>query len=56
MTTNRLTIRVCMKSRRIFLTRRMIGQLGNPTHLSFWYDEKNEKLIISAASKDDLDA
>lgn len=56
MTTNRLTIRVCMKSRRIFLTRRMIGLLGNPTHLSFWYDEKNEKLIISAASKDDLDA
>ena len=56
MTTNNLTIRVCMKSRRIFLTRRMIGLLGNPTHLSFWYDEENGKLLISAASKDDLDA
>lgn len=51
-----LTIRVCMKSKRIFLTRRMIGLLGNPTHLSFWYDEESGKLLISAASKDDLDA
>jgi len=56
MTMNSLHIRVCMKSKRIFLTRRMIGLLGNPTHLNFWYDEENGKLLISAASKDDLDA
>ena len=46
MKSNNLSIRVCMKSKRIFLPRRMIGLLGNPTHLSFWYDEE----------KDDLDA
>lgn len=56
MKTNNLSIRVCMKSKRIFLPRRMIGLLGNPTHLSFWYDEENGNLLISAASKDDLDA
>ena len=56
MKTSNLTIRVCMKSRRIFLTRRMIGLLGNPTHLSFWYDEEKGNLLISASSKDDLDA
>ncbi len=36
-----------MKSKRIFLPRRMIGLLGNPTHLSFWYDEENGNLLIS---------
>ena len=56
MKSNNLSIRVCMKSKRIFLPRRMIGLLGNPTHLSFWYDEENGNLLISAASKDDLDA
>lgn len=56
MKNNNLSIRVCMKSKRIFLPRRMIGLLGNPTHLSFWYDEENGNLLISAASKDDLDA
>ena len=51
-----LTMHVCLKRKRIILTRQLIRQLGNPSHLSFWYDEANEGLIISAASKDDLDA
>ena len=34
----------------------MIKQLGNPSHLNFWYNETNGKFIISPATQDDLDA
>ena len=53
---NSLTLRVCLGRKRIFLTRHLIKGLGNPSHLSFWYDEANGKLFISPAEKDDLDA
>ena len=53
---NSLTLRVCLGRKRIFLARYMINQLGNPSHLSFWYDESAGKLIVSPAAKDDLDA
>ncbi len=51
-----LTMRICLVSKRMYLTCRVIGLLGNPTHLNFWYDELNGNLIISPAQKDDLDA
>jgi len=50
------TIRVCFVRKRINLSRSTIRQLGNPTHLNFWYDEFEGNLIISPAEKDDLDA
>ena len=50
------TFKVCLGRRRLSLTRYVITQLGNPTHLSFWYDETNAQLIISPAEHDDLDA
>ncbi len=49
-------MRVCFRSKRIFLSRLTIKLLGNPSHLSFWYDETSRKLIISPADRDDLDA
>ena len=46
----------CLKRKRIYLTRITITKLGNPSHLSFWYDEVNGLLYVAAAEKDELDA
>lgn len=54
--TSSLYMNVCLKRKRMLFTRLMVTMLGNPTHLSFWYDEGSKSLIVSAASKDDLDA
>jgi len=54
--TNKPTLRVCLKKKRIYLNRVTITQLGNPTHLSFGYDEEAHLLYVSATIKDDLDA
>jgi len=50
------TLNVCLKRKRICLNRITIVLLGNPSHLSFWYDEKEYLLYVSATGKDDLDA
>jgi Ni,Fe-hydrogenase I small subunit len=47
---------VCTSRKRIFLSRSVITLLGNPSHLSFWYDESEKRLYVSAAEKDELDA
>lgn len=49
-----LTMRVCLRRKRISLARSMIRLLGNPSHLNFWLDEDGSNLIISPALKDDL--
>ena len=46
----------CLKRKRIYLTRNIITTLGNPSHLSFWYDENDGLLYVAAAEKDELDA
>ena len=46
----------CLKRKRIYLTRITIRLLGNPSHLSFGYDENNGLLYVTAADKDELDA
>jgi len=56
MKTNKLTMRVCLKKKRISLTRTTIATLGNPSHLSFWYDENDALLIFAPAAKDELDS
>jgi len=53
---NNPTMRVCLRRKRIALSRYMIKQLGNPSHLIFWYDEASGEFIISPAAPDDLDA
>ena len=50
------TLNVCLRTKRIYLNRVTITQLGDPTHLSFWYDEEAHLLYISATVKEDLDA
>ena len=50
------TLNVCLRRKRISLNRVTIALLGNPSHLSFWYDENEGLLYVSAADKDDLDA
>ena len=52
----KFTLRVCLKSKRILLNRMSITMLGNPTHLSFWYDEIDKRLIFMPAAKDELDS
>jgi hypothetical protein len=52
----KLTLTVCLRKKRIYLNRGTITQLGNPSHLSFWYDEEERLLYVSATVKDDLDA
>ena len=47
---------VTLKRKRIYLTRITITMLGNPSHLSFWYDEANGLLYAAAAEKDELDS
>jgi len=39
----------------MYLSRFLIKTLGNPTHLSFWYDEIEGSLYVAAADSDDLD-
>ena len=56
MKTANLTMRICLKRKRIILARTAIKALGCPTHLSFWYDESNHLLIFTPADKDELDA
>jgi len=46
----------CLRRKRIYLTRSVIAFLGNPSHLSFWYDETESILYVTAADKDELDA
>ena len=53
---NKITMRVCLKAKRMFLARFSITQLGNPSHLSFWYDEHEGNLLVSPAAEDDLNA
>jgi hypothetical protein len=53
---NRLTMRICLGRKRMFLSRYMIKLLGNPSHLNFWYDEFDGKLLISPAGVEDVDA
>ena len=50
------TLNACLRRKRISLNRTTITLLGNPSHLSFWYDEKEGLLYVSATGKDDLDA
>ncbi len=54
--TQNSTLNVCLKKKVIYLNQMTISLLGNPSHLSFWYDEIEGKLYVSAAGKDDLDA
>lgn len=56
MTTNNPNMRVCLKNKRIYLNRVAIAKIGNPTHLSFRYDEQGGILYFSPAAPDDLDA
>lgn len=53
---NSPNMRVCLKNRKIYLSRAAIAQLGNPTHLGFQYDEQDCVLYFTPASPDDLDA
>jgi hypothetical protein len=48
MRTADLTLSVCLARKRVLLTRRVVKCFGDPSHLSFWYDEANGCLIISA--------
>jgi hypothetical protein len=48
------TLNVCLRNKRIYLNRVTITQLGDPSHLRFWYDEGEHLLYVSATSKDDL--
>jgi len=50
------TLSACLRRKRISLSRIIITLLGNPSHLSFWYDEQEGLLYISATGKEDLDA
>ena len=50
------TLSVCLRRKRISLNRITIAQLGDPSHLNFWYDEKEGVLFVSATGQDDLDA
>jgi len=50
------TLNVCLRTKRIYLNRVTITLLGNPTHLCFWYDEKECLLYITATSEESLDA
>ena len=56
MKTSEALMSVDLKQKRILLPRLVIGALGNPSHLCFFYDKARCGLIVSAASKGDLDA
>ena len=50
------TLNACLRTKRIYINRITITLLGNPSHLRFWYDEKERLLYISATCADDLNA
>jgi hypothetical protein len=50
------TLNACLRRKRIYLNRVTITLLGNPSHISFWYDEQEHLLYITAAGEDNLDA
>jgi hypothetical protein len=54
--TNNPNMRVCLKHKRIYLSRTAITLIGNPTHLCFEYDEQDGILYFSPAASNDLDA
>ena len=56
MTTNSPNMRVCMRNKKIYLNRAAIALIGNPSHLSFQYDEQDGLLYFSPAASDELDA
>ena len=56
MTTNNPVMWVCLKHKIIYLNRVAINLIGNPTHLSFCYDEEGGILYFSPADSNDLDA
>ena len=56
MTVNSPNMRICLKNKRIYLNRVAIAMIGNPSHLSFRYDEQGGVLYFSPAAPDDLDA
>ena len=49
-------MKVCLKHKRIYLSRSTITLLGDPKRLSFWYGETDGSLYVSTALPDDLDA
>ena len=54
--TSNPNLRICLKKKRILINREAIKMLGNPTHLSFRYDDSKGVLFITPADSDDLDA
>ena len=50
------TLSACLRTKRMYISRGTIMQLGAPSHLSFWFDEKEYLLYVSATRQDDLDA
>jgi len=51
-----IIMRVAFGKRRMYLSRFTIKNLGNPTHLHFWFDDHEGNIFVTAADKDDLDA
>lgn len=56
MTINNPNMQVCYKNKRIYFSHAAITLLGNPTHLSVWYDEQDGVLYFAPAAPNDLDA
>ena len=54
--TSKPTLNACLRNKKIYLNRITITLLGNPSHINFWYDEKETRLYVTAAGKGDLDA
>jgi len=53
---NNPNMQVCLKNKKIFISRFAIAMIGNPTHLILRYDEQGGILYFSSAKPDDLDA
>jgi len=49
-------MRVCLRKKRITLSRVAIAQIGNPSHLDLRYDEQRGVLYFSPALPGDFDA
>ena len=54
--TTQPTLNACLRRKRLYFNRATIAYLGNPTHLTFGYDEKQHWLYVSATVEDDRDA
>lgn len=54
--TNNPNLRACLRCKKIFINRGAIKLLGNPTHLSFQYDNLERVLFVAPANSKDLDA